>query len=221
MKTILHHISQEPRKKQQDQLPPALVLLHGVRSNEHDLIGLAPRLDPRFHVISAQAPLPMGPGAYGWYEVDFLPGGRFRINEEEAEHSRQMVTQFVEEVKASYPVDPARVFLMGFSQGCIMSLGAALTNPKSVAGVVGMSGRLLESTMAHLAPVEDLRGLPVMVVHGTQDQVIRIEEGREIRDTLSKLPVNLTYQEYPMGHQVSAESLAEISKWLTAVAFGE
>lgn len=212
----LKHVAREPLAGAKDgRKPPLLVLLHGVRSNEQDLLGLAPMLDPRFYIVSAQAPIEMGPRAYGWYHVEFRPEG-FLINDEEADVSRGLVLQFLGELKERYPVDPDRVFLMGFSQGCIMSLGAALSNPKGVSGVVGMSGRLLQSSLAHVAPEAELQGLPLFVVHGTRDQVIGIEYGREIRDTLSKLPVDLTYREYEMAHNVSRESLDDVSAWLTA-----
>ncbi len=213
----LKHVAREPMSgsPRDGGKPPLLVLLHGVRSNEQDLLGLTPMLDPRFFVVSAQAPIQMGPSAYGWYHVEFRPDGSFVINDEEADRSRGLVLKFLPELKERYPVDPDRVFLMGFSQGCIMSLGAALAQPKAVAGVVGMSGRLLPSTLAHQAPESELRGLPVYVVHGTRDQVIGIQYGREIRDTLGKLPVDLTYREYDMAHNVTRESIADISQWLT------
>ena len=54
-----------------------------------------------------------------------------------------------------------------------------------------------------------------MVVHGTQDSVLSIDFGRAIRDALEKLPVDLVYREYAMGHNVSQQSLNDISLWLT------
>lgn len=78
-----------------------------------------------------------------------------------------------------------------------------------------MSGRLPELE-AKLAPAEELKGIPVLVVHGTADQVLPIANGRALRDKLRTLPVDLTYREYPMVHTVSQESLDEIVKWLKA-----
>ena len=52
---------------------PLLVLLHGVGSNEQDLIGLAPALDSRFFVVSVRAPITLGHSSYGWYPVQFAP----------------------------------------------------------------------------------------------------------------------------------------------------
>lgn len=188
-------------------------MLHGVRSNEQDLLGLAPALDDRFYLISVRAPLTLGPGAYGWYHVEFLPDG-FRINEEEADQSVKNLVSFIDEVREEYPVDPDRLYLMGFSQGCIMSIGAALASPKSVAGVVGMSGRMLPSFRTARASDEDLKGLPIIAVHGVQDQVIPVADGRDMRDFLKALPVDLTWHEYEMGHYVTPESLRDINAWL-------
>jgi phospholipase/carboxylesterase len=190
-----------------------LVLLHGVRSNEQDLMGLAPALDPRFFLVSARAPLTLGPGAYGWYHVEFTPTG-YILDEDEAEEGRLTLLRFAEELTSAYPVDPTQVYLMGFSQGAIMSLGAALSTPAKFAGAVGMSGRLLDRALQAIAPADELTGLPLMVVHGTRDAVIPISFGRAIRDRLSDLPVDLEYREYEMAHQVTDRSIADIDQWL-------
>ena len=107
------------------------MLLHGVGSNEQDLIGLAPALDSRFFVVSARAPITLGHGSYAWYPVQFTPTGHI-MDPDEAERSRLLILKFVDELTQSYNIDRERVFLMGFSQGCIMSLAAALTVPKKL-----------------------------------------------------------------------------------------
>lgn len=195
------------------EAPPLLLLLHGVGSSEHDLFGLAPHLDERFFVVSARAPITLGPGAFGWYRVQFTPDGP--VNDPaEAQAGWQAVQQFAGEAVAEYGADARRVYLMGFSQGAIMSLAAALTKPEQFAGVVAMSGRLLPEAAAQKAPPSRLEGFPFFVAHGVRDTVLPIAFGREIRDALSVLPVALTYREYPMAHEVSPQSLADINEWL-------
>jgi phospholipase/carboxylesterase len=209
----LIHAVREPAERS-DKPAPVLLMLHGVGSNEQDLMGLAPMLDPRFFVVSARAPITLQHGSYAWYHVQFTPHGHI-INPEEAEASRARILQFMDEVNDSYNVDPERLYIMGFSQGCIMSVSAALTEPRRFAGVVGMSGRLLPDILEKAAPHQILRGLPILIVHGTDDSVLSIEYGRAIRDAMEKLPVHLTYREYPIGHHVSDESLADIEQWLS------
>jgi phospholipase/carboxylesterase len=83
-----------------------------------------------------------------------------------------------------------------------------------VAGVVAMSGRLLPEVLPLLAPPDALRGLPILLQHGIADPVLALQHGRTARDRLATLPVELTYREYTMGHQVTAESLADAAHWL-------
>jgi phospholipase/carboxylesterase len=198
-----------------DGAPPLLLLLHGVGSNERDLFALAPQLDPRFVVLSARAPNTRAPGSYAWFEVTFTPQGPV-INPEQAEASRQTLLGFIDEAVAAYGADPRRVYLMGFSQGAIMSASVALTEPERVAGAVLMSGRILPEIRPLIAAPERLAGLPVLLIHGVQDAVLPIYHGRASRELLSSLPVALTSSEYQMGHEVRPESLAEVSAWLTA-----
>jgi phospholipase/carboxylesterase len=199
-----------------DGEPPALVLLHGVRSNEGDLMGLAPAFDGRFRVVSVRAPLTLGPGAYGWYPVQFLPDG-FLIDEDEARRSLDVLLRFLQKLPEAVDVDAKRLILGGFSQGSVMTLAAALSEPELFAGALCMSGRLLPTVPGSLsASPERLRNLPVMVVHGTADNVIPVTMGRETAEYLRTLPVDLTWREYDMGHHVTEQSIGDISRWLTA-----
>jgi phospholipase/carboxylesterase len=195
--------------------PPLLLLLHGVGSNEHDLFALAPFLDERFLIISARAPNTLEPGSHAWFEVSFTLQGPI-IDPEQAEASRKALIAFLDEAVTAYGADPKQVYLMGFSQGAIMSASVALTRPELVAGVVLMSGRILPEIKPLMAPSEQLAGLPCMVVHGTADMVLPIAYGRASQQLLSSLPVELTYHEYPMGHEISQESLADVTTWLSA-----
>ena len=214
MKTLsLVHLVRQPKKEA--GTPPLLMLLHGIGSNEHDLYGLAPFLDERFLVISVRATNTLGPGSYAWFEVDFTAQGPV-INPEQAEISRKTLITLLNEAVTSYGADPERVYLMGFSQGAIMSASVALTQPELVAGVVMMSGRILPEIQPLIAPKEELAGLPFIVVHGTADTVLPITYGRASRELLSSLPVELTYHEYSMGHEVSQESLNDVTTWLSA-----
>lgn len=196
-----------------DRAPPLLLLLHGVGSHEADLMSLGSYLDGRFFIVSARAPHTLAPGMYAWFEVQLDPQAPV-INPAQAESSREMIVRFIDEVVETYGLDPRRVYLIGFSQGAIMSLSVLLTCPEKVAGVVAMSGRILPEVLPKTAPAEAMRGIPVLVVHGTMDPILPIHHGRAIRDRLSGLPVALTYREYPMGHQVTEETLAEIRTWL-------
>ena len=211
----LVHLVREPTVPTGEN-PPLLLLLHGIGSYEGDLMSLAPHLDGRFFVVSARAPFSLGYGSYAWYRVDFSSPDRTLLDPSEPGRSRELLVRFVGELVRAYGLDEKRVYLLGFSQGAIMTLGTTLLRPDVVAGSVLMSGRTLAPLTSQVAPPQALEGLPLLVTHGTEDEVLPVRNGRSIRDLLESLPVHLTYREYSAGHEVTPEMLADVAEWLSA-----
>jgi phospholipase/carboxylesterase len=214
-KLSLTHLAREPRVETAGDggRPPLLLLLHGVGSNEEDLFGLTPYLDGRFLVLSARAPVVLGAGSYGWFNIEFTPRGLV-ADMAQAKKSLELLPGFIEEAVGAYGADGRRVYLGGFSQGAMMSLALLLTRPEMVAGVAAMSGRLPAQVLERPPDREALDSTPVIITHGLYDPVLPVENGRAARDFLEGLPVELTYREYPMGHEVSMESLRDVTAWL-------
>ncbi|HTP50591.1 MAG TPA: phospholipase [Anaeromyxobacteraceae bacterium] len=192
--------------------PPLVVLLHGLGADEDDLLGIAPGLDPRFLVVSARAPHPAEPMGYAWYAVDWSREPP-RFDEAQALASRERLVGFVAEACHAYGADPARVWLCGFSQGASMALGAALSRPEILRGVVAHSGRLLPAFLPARPPAA-LRGFPVLWQHGRLDPVVPFAFGLEAERLLPPLGVRLDFREYPIGHEIGEESLGDLSRWL-------
>ena len=215
----LVHLIREPAHKA-EQPAPLLLLLHGVGSHEGDLMSLAPYLDERFFIASPRAPITLTPGSYAWYHVAFTSSGPV-IDPAEAEAAQDAVIRFTAEATEAYGLDPNGIYLMGFSQGAILSLSLALTRPDLLAGVVAISGRTLPQSVPSGAPPPGMEGLPIFIAHGTEDAILPINYARDSRDIFSRLPVSLTYREYPMGHGISAGLLADASEWLAEVVGGQ
>lgn len=216
MSTINHsltHLVREPGRRGLSS-PPLLLLLHGIGSNEQDLFGLAPYLDERFLIVSARAPVVLGAGAYGWFNIEYTPQG-MRVDIEQAKRSLELLPGFIDELVKTHGADDKCVYVAGFSQGAMMSLALALTRPEKIAAVVAMSGRFPLPVLEHDLDRKALEGMPMLVTHGLYDPVLLIEEGRSTQKNLQALPVELTYREYPMGHEVTLESLQDISAWLS------
>jgi phospholipase/carboxylesterase len=57
----------------------------------------------------------------------------------------------------------------------------------------------------------------MLVQHGTADSAIEIERARNSVETLRQLAAGLTYREYPIGHEISGNSLADLSAWLEKI----
>ncbi len=204
---------ERPPQEPQDTPPPLLLLLHGFGSNEHDLMGLAPYLDKRLHIVSARAIFDVGIG-YAWYYLYGVPGNLI-ADDATCARSLEVLTEFIRDLPARVGADPHQFYLLGFSQGAVMSLNLALTVPWSIAGVVAISGYLDEAVLPRVHP-EALADLPVLVMHGSQDDLIPIEAGRGVKAFLETTPVRLTYHEYPIGHSIHPDGLLVIAQWLSS-----
>jgi phospholipase/carboxylesterase len=196
--------------------PPLLLLLHGIGADENDLLPLAMRLDPRFLVVSARAPDEAEPMGYRWYALDWSVAPP-RADPAEIAARRDLLARFVEEATAGHGADPARVFVLGFSQGAVMALALLLARPDLVRGVVAHSGRLVRLPGPPPSP-EALARAEVLVLHGADDEVIPALEAGKIHAALAPLlgPRLSTQVHDGLGHGVSEESLAAAASWLTA-----
>jgi phospholipase/carboxylesterase len=211
---LMHRIREPRESAGAGERRPMLVLLHGVGSNELAMASLANSFDPRFLVISARAPITLEPFAFAWFHVAFTDRGPV-ISDQELRAAWQTIARFINEAVAAYDADPARVFIVGFSQGGILALATLLTAPELVAGVVCMSGRLPPEVLPHVASDARLERKPVLIVHGSRDETLGVEYGRAARATLQALPLALEYQEFDIGHTSTPESMAVVSSWLT------
>jgi phospholipase/carboxylesterase len=212
--SLVHRV-REPATQAASGRPPLLILFHGIGSNELSMASIAGVFDPRLLVVCPRSPIEMAPYSYAWFHTNFTPQGPI-ANAVEAQAAWKRVSAFVDEVIDVYEPDPARVFIGGFSQGAIVSLAALLTAPERIAGVVAMSGRLLQEVLPHAVSPDRLLGKPVIIIHGTEDDRLPIKFGRSAREQLSRFPLDITYHEFPMSHTATDESLAVASSWLTA-----
>jgi len=208
----LPHLVQFPASTQNaesDVLYPTILAVHGRGSNEEDLIGLAPHLAQELLWISPRAPLLLGPNSYEWYRVRIIG----RPDPDQVASALETIDRFIDESLAAYPIDPRKLFLLGFSQGSLLAMCYALTHPAHVAGVIAQSGYIPSHINLEIDETA-VKNKPFLLTHGEQDTMIPVEWARASRDRLQQLDVDLTYQEFQMGHTVSMDSLEVISEWL-------
>ena len=197
--------------------PWLLVLLHGVGSNEADLFGLAPAIPGPFHVLSLRAPFQMGPNAFGWFTFAVRPDGHRMIDAEQELTSRTLLAQVISSSAEQLSVPLERVVVGGFSQGGIMSLSLLLTRPELMAAALVMHCRLLPEVVPSMAPVAALQGRRLWVSHGTTDQVIPLASAQGIRAHVQDLPIELSYAEFPGGHEIRPAELTAAMTWLNSL----
>ncbi len=194
---------------------PTLIALHGFGASAHDLLGLAPHLgEGRLMTLCPQGALSLqvGPGMLGYSWFSLVPGqppdARAFLK------STAQLRGFVDQARQRYPAADDKVVPLGFSQGGMMAFDLALRAPQRFAGVVALSSWLPEILAANLPRMDAQKGFPVLVLHGTQDDKIPIDRARESRDALETFGVDLTYQEFAMGHEIRPEVLRVLNRWL-------
>lgn len=197
------------------QHTPLVVLLHGLGSNEDDLLSLEPGLPSHALVVSVRAPFGWGDG-YAWYAVSTKDGKRV-ANTEQLQSSLALLVELLDELAAKYAYDKEQVYFMGFSQGAIMSYAMALQHPTRVHGIAAWSGRIDASCLTNRASEKEIQQVHFFISHGTADGMIGIDEARKANEELLKIGVKPEYHEYPAAHTITPEMAADTYKWLESL----
>lgn len=216
MNLSLHHLVREPKIKNPDTSGknPLLLLLHGYGSNEEDLFSFATELPDEYYVISARAPYDMMYGSYAWYAINFDADENKFSDIEQAKSSRDLISNFIDELLANYAIDSENVTLIGFSQGCILSYAVALSYPQKIKRVVAMSGYFNAEIATENFKENNFSNLKIFASHGSVDQVVPVDWARKAEPTLKQLGIDIVYKEYPIGHGVSPQNFYDFKNWL-------
>lgn len=205
-------------------LPVAsIVVLHGLGADGSDFVPVAQAMDLSaigpVRCVFPSAPvrpvtLNAGHEMRAWYDI-YPParGGMRREDGPGLRQSQALVQQLIDrEVQRGVPAE--RVVLMGFSQGCAMTLLAGLRAPQRLAGLVALSGYLplADATAAERSPAN--RDTPVFMAHGEHDDIVVPARGAAARDTLVALGQPVDWRTYPMGHEVCLDEVRDLNAWL-------
>ena len=194
--------------------PPLLILLHGYGSNEDDLFSFSPELPDDFLIISVRAPLTLGYGSYAWYSIHFdNTDGKFS-DTEEAIVARDKIANFIDEVVLNYKVNTKKIFLLGFSQGTILSYSIALNHPDKVQYIIALSGYVNRDLLPEKLDKNSYNNLDFFISHGSVDQVIPVDWAQNAPELLNELEIKNSYQEYMVGHGVAPQNFYDFKKWI-------
>ena len=186
---------------------PLLVTMHGVGSDERDLLGLAPALPSAWTIASLRAPMPWGPG-FSWYPLG-TPGSPAL---EPVDDAAEGVLDWIDAVSADHP----RIGLLGFSQGGSMALQLLRARPGAFAFAVSLSGFVVPGvTDSRDEAVATVRPR-VFLGHGDLDPVIPPEATARTQ-AWAAAHTDVTDRTYAgLPHAVSAGELADVAAFVDA-----
>ena len=198
-----------------------VIWLHGLGADRYDFMPVAEILQQS--LLTTRFVLPQAPtravtinGGYAmpsWYDIKAMSPAR-SISEEELEESADMVIALIEAQRQS-GIDASRIFLAGFSQGgAVVFHTAYLKWQGPLGGVIALS--TYAPTFNEGLPLSaSHQRIPALCLHGQYDDVVQNAMGRTAYEHLKAAGVSVTWQEYPMGHEVLPEEISDIGNWLT------
>jgi polyhydroxybutyrate depolymerase len=194
---------------------PLLIALHGYGAFKEQIMREAQQMAPdNFAIASLQGfhqhiKEPRQPGGPLRYGFGWLTS--YRSEESVAVH-HQALLDLIDQVSSDGVADPARVFLLGFSQSCALNYRFAFTRPERLRGVVGICGGLPgdweTSTVYREAAID------VFHLAGTRDEFYPPERVAPYEKQLGTRARTVASKSYHAAHEIVPEMRADVKQWL-------
>jgi len=202
----------------------SLIVLHGLGADGNDFVPIAQELDlsavggARFVFPHApMRPVTMNGGYVmrAWYDIAGTPQARVEDESGLRASQVQIESLIAREVARGMPAQ--RIVLMGFSQGCAMTLLTGLRHAERLAGLVGLSGYLPLAARTAAERSAANAGVPIFLAHGRDDPMIALDRATASRDALLALGYDVEWHDYAMPHSVCMDEIVDLNRWLLRV----
>ena len=191
----------------------AVVLVHGRGADARDILGLAAHLEhPDLAYLAPQA------AGNTWYPLSFL--APLERNEPWLSSALARIAEVVGTLEAE-GIPPAKVMLLGFSQGACLTLESVARQPRRYGAVVGLTGGLIGPDGTPRPTAGDLAGTPVYLGAGDPDPHVPWARVEETAAVLRRLGASVDLERFPgFPHAVHPRQLAEARGLLDRMVAG-
>lgn len=196
-----------PKNYKSGEKYPALFVMHGIGSNETNMLSMVKGLEDSFFIFSIRGHLPQGHG-FAYFTIQ----GYGKPRREVFDEGVGKLTNFIDYACNHYSLDESHLYVLGFSQGAILAMTLGLTVP-TIKGVVALSG-YIPAFVKEEYDIQPDKQLSVFISHGDMDQVLPYEWGIENVAYFKQLGVPVTFKSYHEGHSVSSENLLDFQQWI-------
>ena len=202
----------------------SLIVLHGLGADGNDFVPIAQELDlsavggARFVFPHApMRPVTMNGGYVmrAWYDIAGTP--QARVEDESGLRASQVQIEALIAREVARGIPAQRIVLMGFSQGCAMTLLTGLRHAERLAGLVGLSGYLPLAARTAAERSAANSGVPIFLAHGRDDPMITLDRATASRDALLALGYEVEWHDYAMPHSVCMDEIVDLNRWLLRV----
>jgi phospholipase/carboxylesterase len=180
-----------------------LLLLHGSGGDEHDLIPLAERIAPGRTLLS-----PRGKVNEHGITRFFRRADDGAWDLDDLKRRTPQLAGFVSRARAAYRLE--QPLALGYSNGANIAWALLLSDPALLKGAI-----LLRAMLPHdPRPLPDLRGMPILLIAATHDELIPVERAGLLAALLGEAGADVTYEVLPAAHGLTGEDIALAAAWL-------
>jgi phospholipase/carboxylesterase len=183
-----------------------IVLFHGYGGDGKDISMLT--LNWKRHLPNTVFICPNGhekcdlnPSGYQWFDLT-KDDSNYILNE--SMKAEKKINKFLSEVREEYKLDNKQICLVGFSQGCMMSINIGLATEKPFNCIVGFSGKIIDKDNLKIRKKSPAN---ILLIHGDLDDVVSPTYLLEAKDFLLREKINVeTHLIKNCGHHIPIEA---------------
>ena len=163
----------------------AIILCHGYGGDGKDISILANnwrRFLPNAIFLCPDAPeiCSINSGGYQWFDLMSEDESKIVENSLIAEKKLNL---FIDEILESLNLSPDKLGLVGFSQGCMLALQAALKREDKIKCILGYSGKIMNKNYLDGKIVSRPN---IFLMHGDKDTVVPLSHLLEAKEFFNK-----------------------------------
>ena len=192
-----------------------LYFMHGYMQNlpdyAHHVIN---QFGDNYVTVILQAPyeISLASGDFSWFDSDIFDNDTI-FNEDHLKESLEKILFCIDKIIEKEKINPARIFIGGFSQGGIMACKLALEHPDVVDGFIVHNTKLpnVYQVRTDKSVYKRLSGL---VINGKYDKRINPINSKQIANTFIALGAKTQLKVLEIGHEFPKLSRDMINEWM-------
>jgi phospholipase/carboxylesterase len=194
---------QGPVNESNNETEQLIFFLHGWGSDGNDLIQISHHWKKEIHKTTFIAPngpdsCPQNPSGRQWFDI--LTESNIKMHQE-LQSSFSLLDKYIDNQLNRYNLGKEDFFLVGFSQGTMLSLHASLR--RKCKGVIGYSGAFLEGELPDKVIKND-----ILLIHGQLDAVVPVDRMKNAEKKLINFSNKLEIKVYEkLEHSINEEGL--------------
>ena len=162
-----------------------VILCHGYGGDGKDISSLAiswQRFLPDAIFLCPNAPevCTVNPQGYQWFD---LTSEKEEVILEKSLMAEEKLNTFLDQVFDNFQLEPTNLALVGFSQGCMVSIQVGLKKKEQINCIIGYSGKVINQK--HLS--NNINSKPkIFLMHGANDTIVPPTYLLEAKEYLNK-----------------------------------